>query len=233
MKTESINAGYGSKQVLHGISVTVSQGEIVAFIGHNGAGKSTLLKAIFGVVPVTSGSVLFKGHSITNRAPYRNLRDGLAYCPQGGQVFSNLTVEDNLKLAQETIGDSRVARWEDVIPSELFPVVYEKRRTVAAVLSGGERQLLAFAMTLLSRPQVCLYDEPSGGLAPIMVERVSQLIRQINQELGVTFLLVEQNVDLAMKLAHRVYVQANGRVVFEGTPAQLKGREAVKALRGF
>ncbi|MBI4495150.1 MAG: ABC transporter ATP-binding protein [Chloroflexi bacterium] len=233
LKTEALCAGYGSKQVLHDIAVEVAQREIVAFIGHNGAGKSTLLKAIFGVVPVSAGMVWFKGADITNRAPYRNLRDGLAYCLQGGQVFSELAVEDNLRLARETMGKSAAARWDGGVLLELFPVLYEKRRTLAGVLSGGERQLLAFAMTLLSRPQLCLLDEPSAGLAPIMVERIGELIRRINQDLGVTVLLVEQNVSLAIRLAHRVYVQANGRVVFEGTPDQLKGKEAVRALRGF
>jgi branched-chain amino acid transport system ATP-binding protein len=232
LNTEAVCAGYGSKLVLRGISVRVNEREIVAFIGHNGAGKSTLLKAIFGVVPVTAGAIYFKGQEITNRPSHRNLRDGIAYCLQGGQVFAELTVEDNLKLAREAM-DVPTAAVDDQAMRDLFPVLQERRRTLASALSGGERQMLAFAMTLLSGPQLCLLDEPSAGLAPVMVERIGELIRRINEDLGVTILLVEQNVALAARLAHRVYVQANGQVVFEGTPAELQGREAVKALRGF
>jgi branched-chain amino acid transport system ATP-binding protein len=233
LTTDTIHAGYGSKEVLHGVSIAVATREIVAFIGHNGAGKSTLLKAIFGIVPVTAGRVLFDGADVTNRPPYRNVRDGLAYCLQGGQVFSELTVEDNLKLGREAVEDAAADGLDDAALWELFPMLLRKRRAVATTLSGGERQLLALAMTLLARPRLCLLDEPSAGLAPLLVEQLGDLIQRINRELGVTILLVEQNVGLAMRLAHRVYVQANGRVVFAGTPAELQGREAVRAMRGF
>jgi branched-chain amino acid transport system ATP-binding protein len=232
LQTEDLCAGYGSKQVLFGVSAAAGEGEIAAFIGHNGAGKSTLLKAIFGVATVSSGEVYYRGERITNRSPNRNLRDGIAYCLQGGQVFSELTIEDNLKLAREVVEPSAEG-WDDSLLPTLFPVLYERRRAQATVLSGGERQMLAFAMTLLSRPRLWLLDEPSAGLAPVMVERIEEVIRQVNQRLGVTILLVEQNVGLALRLAHRVYVQANGRVAFEGAPTDLRGETAIQALRGF
>jgi branched-chain amino acid transport system ATP-binding protein len=233
IRTEELCAGYGAKQVLFGVCAAANEGEIVAFIGHNGAGKSTLLKAIFGVATISSGEVYYRGSRITNRSPNRNLREGIAFCLQGGQVFSELTIEDNLKLAREVIEPPTEGGWDESLLPTLFPALFERRKASATVLSGGERQMLAFAMTLLSQPRLWLLDEPSAGLAPVMVERIEEVIRQVNLRLGVTVLLVEQNVGLAMRLAHRVYVQANGRVAFEGTPADLQGKEAVKALRGF
>jgi branched-chain amino acid transport system ATP-binding protein len=232
LETDAIHAGYGSKQVLHGVSIAVQRQEVVAFVGHNGAGKSTLLKAIFGTVTVSSGRIWLDGADITNAPPRRTIQNGLGYCLQGGQVFADMTIEDNLRLAQDALG-ARALAWDDASLVQLFPVLYERRHALAGVLSGGERQMLSLAMTLLSRPRVCLLDEPSAGLAPLMVERIGEVIAAINRELGASVLLVEQNVNLAARVAQRVYVQANGRIAFEGSPGELASPEAVRALRGF
>ncbi len=217
---DGVDAGYAGKQVVRGASLSVAEGEVVALVGHNGAGKSTLLDCIFGLRRVDAGSVRFADVTITNRSPAENLRAGIAYAPQGGRVYRKLTVEDNLKVggfvrttAQRAKAIARVY--------ETFPILHARRHGRAGLLSGGERAMLAIGMVLAASPRLIFLDEPSGGLAPILVERAFETIRHVAIELSMAVLIVEQNLSEAFAIADRAYVMAGGRIVAQGTPAEL------------
>ena len=214
-------AGYGNKKILDDVNFTVSPGEIVAVIGHNGAGKSTLLKSVFGLVRLWSGDVLFEDKDISSAEPRELIRRGVAYVPQGNNVFRSLSVAANLDVAAVTVRRDRSAsQWiEHVLAT--FPALRNKMHRRAGTLSGGEKQMLALANALITRPRMLLLDEPSLGLAPALVTRTLSQIRQICTESDIACLVVEQKVREVLKIADRVYVLRNGAVSFTGAASEL------------
>ena len=224
LEVRGINIAYGAFEVLHHVDIAVGERCIVGLFGHNGAGKSSLLKGIYGLLPVRAGNVTFDGEEITNDRPFRQAMRGMRFVPQEGNVFPNLTVEDNLRLgALRLAGDeaAHAARFEDVY--ETFPILRERARARARVLSGGERQMLAVSVALMTRPRLLLLDEPSSGLAPLLVTRIFETIRSIRDRFGMSVLLVEQNVNEALRIVDGVCVLEEGRMVFNG-PADDKER---------
>jgi branched-chain amino acid transport system ATP-binding protein len=224
LQVEGLTTGYRRKQVVFDLSVRVEPGEIVALIGHNGAGKTTALKAIFGLLRVWSGAVVFEGQVITNSPPDANVRRGMAYIPQERAVFPDLTVAENLDLGGMTVPDpaTRRRRLEEVF--DLFPVLRERRRQRAGTLSGGEQRMLSLGIALMVRPRLLLVDELSLGLAPALVQRIMETIRQICRDQGISIMLVEQNVRQALRVADRVYVMRTGKVILEESGAALLAR---------
>lgn len=217
LSVEGLRSRYGRIEVLHGVDLEVASGEIVCVVGANGAGKTTLLRCLSGAQPVTAGRVTFRGKDLTAVPAHRRLRHGLAQSPEGRQIFTNLSVEENLRLGAFLYADDRVERdMEDAFA--MFPVLREKRNLSAGGLSGGQQQMLAIARALMGRPSCLLLDEPSMGLAPILVRRIFDVIRSL-KALGVTVLLVEQNAFGALKIADRGYVLETGRVALSG-PAE-------------
>ena len=221
LRCDELRAGYGPVVALHGISLTVSQGEIVTLIGANGAGKSTTLKAITGLVAPTGGRIALGPDRIDGLPPEAVARRGVALVPEGRRIFPGLTVQENLEVgtaAWDARRAERAAEMEKVFA--LFPRLAERRRQLGWSLSGGEQQMLAIGRALMSRPKLLLLDEPSLGLAPIVVEEVFRRIETVNRA-GMTILLVEQNAAMALRAAHRGYVIERGRVVTEGPAARL------------
>ena len=226
---EGVVAGYGSLTILKGISLTVARGEIVTLIGSNGAGKTTTLNTISGVVRARSGRILFHGEDITARAPHDIARLGVAHVPEGRRLFSDLTVRENLEMGAFLRRDRGGVRADIERMFTMFPRLRERAHVRAGSLSGGEQQMCAIARGLMARPTLLLLDEPSLGLAPIVVAQIFDIIRQINAE-GTPVLLVEQNAHMALSIAHRGYVIATGEITLSGTGAQLLGNEMVKKL---
>jgi branched-chain amino acid transport system ATP-binding protein len=220
-------AGYGGVPALHGVSLEVRPGEMVALLGANGAGKSTLLRAISGLLRPGRGSVEFQGSAIERRPAHEIVRKGMAHVPEGRRLFGRLSVQDNLLLGAYGQRDG-AARDETVAQVHaLFPVLAERGTQIAATLSGGEQQMLAIGRALMSRPSMLLLDEPSIGIAPKLVLRIFEALREINRR-GVTILVVEQNVRAALAHAHRAYVLQTGRMVAEGAPAELLQGDLVR-----
>jgi branched-chain amino acid transport system ATP-binding protein len=229
LEVERVTAGYGEKTVLHDVSMTVGEHEVVAVLGHNGAGKSTLLATIYGVLPVTSGRLRFETGDITAFKSSSRLSLGMGYSPQGAPVFPTLSVRDNLLMGGFTVPTDQVEKRVEKVEA-LFPSLRERNAVRAGSLSGGERQMLALGMLLVAAPRLVLLDEPSGGLSPAMVDRTYSAISEIAAELSASVLLVEQDVDQALRIASRVYVLSNGRTRFEGTPDEIKGQDARSRL---
>ena len=221
LELEGIESGYGKKTVLQGVALRVHEAEVVTVLGHNGAGKSTTLKTILGLLPARSGQVRFAGKPWANGDPADNVRRGMALVPQGRGVFPDLTVIENLMLGAYTRRDpsATAARLREVI--ELFPLLAERRSQRAGTLSGGEQQMLAVGMALMPRPRLMMMDEPSIGLAPVLVQRVLETVRQINRRFGTAIILVEQNIKTALGVADRAYVIKSGRVVLERPAGEL------------
>ncbi len=221
LRCEDLEAGYGPIVALHGISLTVDRGEIVTLIGANGAGKSTTLKAIVGLVPPMKGRITLEVDRIDGLAAEAVARRGVALVPEGRHIFPGLTVQENLEVGTAAWGGRRAERMAEMGKVfTLFPRLAERRRQLGWSLSGGEQQMLAIGRALMSRPKLLLLDEPSLGLAPLVVEEVFRLIEVINQS-GMTILLVEQNAAMALAAAHRGYVIERGRVVKEGPASAL------------
>lgn len=219
LTVEGLHSSYGRIEALHGVNLEVSSGEIVSVVGANGAGKTTLLRCLAGVQPVTAGTVQFRGEALGKLPPHKRLRRGLALAPEGRQIFTNLSVEENLRLGAFLYADDRVDR--DMAEAyALFPVLREKRNDRAGGLSGGQQQMLALARALMSRPSCLLLDEPSMGLAPILVQQIFGVIRDL-KALDVTVLLIEQNAYGALKIADRGYVMETGRIAIEGPAVDL------------
>jgi branched-chain amino acid transport system ATP-binding protein len=220
LATRALHVAYGNVTAIHELSLTVQQGELVCLIGANGAGKSTALKALAGIQPVASGSIHYEGHAITGMPAHLRVRKGIALVPEGRGVFVRLSVFENLQLGAYARSDAlAVAQDLDYVLS-LFPRLAERRRQLAGTLSGGEQQMLAIGRALMSRPRLLLLDEPSMGLAPIMVQKIFEIIRRIAAH-GVTLLLVEQNAKLALEVSDRGYVMESGRVVLADSAAAL------------
>ncbi len=219
LELERIDVFYGRVQALRGVSLHVDQGEIVTLIGANGAGKTTTLRAISGLTPAAAGRILLRGEEITRVPAETIVARGVGHAPEGRRIFSRMTVLENLDLGAFIRKDG--ARRQDMDRVfTLFPRLKERQRQVAGTLSGGEQQMLAIGRAMMSRPKVLLLDEPSLGLAPILVETIFQVIREVNAE-GTTVLLIEQNALKALSVAHRGYVLETGRIVKEGTARQL------------
>ncbi len=231
LRIRDLGGGYGKKRVLDGVSLEVGAREIVALVGHNGAGKSTLLKSIFGLLPDVDGTIEWQGAPILGRSPTQNLRAGLVYCPEGAQVFRTLTVRENLELGGYAFHDAAALRRNLAKVFDLFPVLRGKQAVKGGQLSGGERQMLAIGIGLITSPRLAMFDEPSGGLAPMLVEAVFEAIRVIARDFDTSVLLVEQNIDMAFRIADRAYVLANGAIVDSGRPAELL--QGGRLHRGF
>jgi branched-chain amino acid transport system ATP-binding protein len=224
LEVEDLHAYYGKSHILQGVNLRVGKGEIVSILGRNGVGRSTTLKAIMGDVP-PQGSIAFKGKAIAGMRPYEIAHRGLGYVPEDRQIFPTLTVGQNLLLGVK--GGRKNSRWGFKETYDLFPVLHERADTTAGVLSGGEHQMLTICRTLMGDPDLIMIDEPTEGLAPQMVERIAILLQSI-AERNISILLVEQKLTIAMKISHRLYVMGHGRMVFEGTPADLRGNAEVR-----
>lgn len=224
---DNLRATYGAIQALRGLTFSVEAGQIVALIGANGAGKSTLLRTISGLQPIFSGQVFFEDHDIGKFAAHRRVRLGIAQTPEGRQIFAPMTVEDNLRLGGYT------RRQDGEFSADLdqmynwFPILREKRKQTAGMLSGGQQQMLAIARSLMSKPKLLLLDEPSMGLAPIVVQEILQTIVRLRAQ-GITILLVEQNANAALAIADRAFVIATGKIVLSGTGEELLANDKVR-----
>ncbi|MGD0652005.1 MAG: ABC transporter ATP-binding protein [Verrucomicrobiia bacterium] len=227
LQISDLHAGYGPTEVLKGISVTVNEGEIVTVLGANGAGKSTTLMTICGVNHCRRGRIMFDGAQIQNTPPHEIVRRGISQVPEGRHIFPRLTVRENLEMGafQRHDGHRINADLERVFSS--FPILKERQNQLGGTLSGGEQQMLAISRALMARPRLLLLDEPSLGLAPMIVTKIFDIIRGINQQ-GTTILLVEQNANMALHVAHRGYVLETGRIVLHDTAQNLMNNEQVK-----
>jgi branched-chain amino acid transport system ATP-binding protein len=229
LKLASIHTFYGPIEALKDINIEVNQGEIVCLIGSNGAGKSTTLMTISGILKPSSGCIRFEGKTINGIPPHRIVKMGISQVPEGRRIFPKLTVKENLEMGAYTKFKVQSSKFKVHLDKiyELFPVLKERHKQLGGTLSGGEQQMLAIGRALMSGPKLLLLDEPSLGLAPIIVSKIFKTIKEVNRE-GVTVLLVEQNARAALKLSDRGYVLENGRVALEGKGEELLKNEAVK-----
>jgi branched-chain amino acid transport system ATP-binding protein len=224
LEVRDLHAYYGKSHILQGVDLEVRDREIVSILGRNGVGRSTTLKAIMGDVP-PQGAINFKGRSIAGLKSYEIAQLGIGYVPENRDIFASLTVEQNLVLG---IKGGRVAtRWSMDDTYKLFPVLRERSDAPAGVLSGGEQQMLTISRTLMGDPDLIMIDEPTEGLAPQVVERIAELLRNI-AERGISILLVEQKLTIALRISHRLYVMGHGRIVFEGSPEDLRANHSIR-----
>ena len=223
-----LEVAYGGIQAVKGIDISVGQGELVCLIGANGAGKTTTLKGICGLLPVKAGSIHYEGKNVTGRPAFRLVQRGLAMVPEGRGVFGALTIEENLAMGAYIRDDKTGIRQDVERVFELFPRLQERRRQTAGTLSGGEQQMLAMARALMSKPTLLLLDEPSMGLAPLMVQKVFETVLRVSGE-GVTILLIEQNAKLALEVSHRGYVMESGEITLSGPAKTLLHDPKVRA----
>jgi branched-chain amino acid transport system ATP-binding protein len=228
LKIENLHVKYGNVEALHGIDISVEQGEIVTILGANGAGKSTTLMAISGLVKTSQGEILFDGEPLHRMPAHDIVSRGVAQAPEGRRVFGTLTVRENLNLGAYTSSDAQKIRQNLEWVFDLFPRLKERENQMAGTLSGGEQQMLAVGRALMASPRILLLDEPSLGLAPLLVKTIFDTVRQINQA-GVTVVLVEQNARAALKLANRGYVMEVGRIVLKDSAASLLANPEVQA----
>ncbi len=223
----NINVNYGSIRAIKDVSFQVYQGEIVTLIGANGAGKTTILHTISGLLRAQSGEIIFKDQTVSSTEPHQLLKMGMAHVPEGRRVFSQMSVLENLELGAYTRKNKKEIEENISKVFERFPRLKERKKQLAGTLSGGEQQMLAIGRALMSKPKLLLLDEPSMGLAPILVKEIFNIIQEINQT-GTTILLVEQNAHMALSIAHRAYVLETGKIVMEGKAESLLGNEQVK-----
>ena len=228
LKVSGVKVAYGGIQAVKGIDLVVGQGELVCLIGANGAGKTTTLKGICGLLPVKSGSIHYAGENVTGKPPFTLVHRGLAMVPEGRGVFGALTIEENLAMGAFIRKDTDAIKADVARVFDLFPRLKERRRQTAGTLSGGEQQMLAMGRAMMSRPKLLLLDEPSMGLAPLMVQKVFETIVTISKE-GVTILLIEQNAKLALEVSRRGYVMESGEITLEGEADSLLHDPAVRA----
>jgi len=228
LELKDLAVNYGSITALHDVSLSVAKGDIVTLIGANGAGKSTTLRTVSGLLRARKGSIHYEGENITNLSPHRIVERGISQVPEGRMIFSNLTVRENLLMGAYRRKDRQKLSTEFDFVFEVFPRLKERARQVAGTLSGGEQQMLAISRALMSKPQCLMLDEPSLGIAPILVKTIFQKIVEINQSLGITILLVEQNANLALEVSHYGYVLETGRIIMHDRSSALKANEKVK-----
>ncbi|MGI1657496.1 MAG: ABC transporter ATP-binding protein [Desulfitobacterium sp.] len=226
LKVDNINVFYGAIHAIKGISLEVNEGEIVTLIGANGAGKSTVLKTISGLLRTKTGGISFLGEDITATAPHKIVERGLAHVPEGRRIFLQMTVQENLDMGAYTRPSGGIEEDLEKIYT-LFPRLLERRRQVAGTLSGGEQQMLAIGRALMSRPKLLMLDEPSMGLAPILVEQIFTIIQEMNKA-GTTVLLVEQNAQMALSIADRAYVLETGSISISGTGQELSESDEIR-----
>jgi len=224
LEVRDLHAYYGKSHILQGVTFDVGSGEIVSLLGRNGVGRSTTIKAIMGDVP-PHGSVRFRGEELVGLPPHVIARKGLGYVPENRDIFPGLTVRENLLLGKKSTKETGRWSYDDVF--ELFPLLRERADVLGGVLSGGEQQMLTICRTLMGDPQLIMIDEPTEGLAPRLVELVSGLLERIAAR-GVSILLVEQKLTIALRISRRLYVMGHGRIVFEGTPEDLRANAAVR-----
>lgn len=227
LEIKDLNVHYGVIHALKNVSLTVNDGEIVTLIGANGAGKSTALRTISGLKKPTSGSILLDGKDITSTSPRDRVKMGISHAPEGRRVFANMTVLENLQLGAFLRRDKKQIEEDLDMVYERFPILADRKKQLAGTLSGGEQQMLAIGRALMSRPKILFLDEPSMGLAPLLVLEIFQIIKDINQA-GTTILLVEQNASMALQIAHRAYVMETGSIVLSGTGAELMQSDSIK-----
>ncbi len=225
---EGLKVAYGGIQAVKGVDLVVGKGELVCLIGANGAGKTTTLKGVTGLQPVTGGAVRYEGEDVTGKPVFELVRRGLAMVPEGRGVFGALTIEENLAMGAYVRSDKAGIRDDMERAFTLFPRLKERRRQTAGTLSGGEQQMLAMARALMSRPRLLLLDEPSMGLAPLMVQKVFETVMAVSRE-GVTILLIEQNAKLALEVSHRGYVMESGEITLAGEAKSLLHDPKVRA----
>jgi branched-chain amino acid transport system ATP-binding protein len=225
LSIERLRSGYGGKPVLQGVNLTVRDREITAVIGRNGVGKSTLIKTVIGLLPATDGVIRFNGNEIGGETPHVRARRGIGYVPQGRDVFPRMTVEENL-LVGLSISGQRTDDFESVYRS--FPILRERRRQAAGTLSGGQQQQLAIGRVLVGKPILLLLDEPSEGIQPSIVQDIARIVVELNRTIGLTVVLVEQNIEMIRVMAQRCYVMDKGRIVAELTPAMLDDHDIVR-----
>ncbi len=228
LKLENIKTFYGNIQALKGVSIDISEGEIITLIGANGAGKSTTLMSICGIVPPRFGEILFMDQPIHNLNPNKIVSLGISQVPEGRRIFPYLTVVENLDMGAFLRNDKDAIKQDLEYIFELFPILAERRHQAGGTLSGGEQQMLAISRALMAKPRLLLMDEPSLGLAPIIVKQIFEIIRKINSEQKTTIFLVEQNANLALKVAHRGYVMENGKITLADSASNLLSNEAVR-----
>jgi branched-chain amino acid transport system ATP-binding protein len=224
LELAALHAYYGKSHILQGVDLRVGDGEIVSLLGRNGVGRSTTCKAIMGLVPA-QGSIVFRDRSILGLRPDEIAHLGLGYVPEDRQIFPTLTVRQNLELGLKRVG--KYGRWTLDDMFQRFPNLHERQRNLAAVLSGGEQQMLTMCRTLMGDPDLVIVDEPTEGLAPKLLEQVGELLKEIARR-GVAILLVEQKLTIALDISDRLYIMGHGRIVFEGTPANFAASETVR-----
>jgi branched-chain amino acid transport system ATP-binding protein len=229
LEVENVSAAYGMVQILRDVSFKVNEKEIVSIIGPNGAGKTTLVKTIMGFLKPKTGTIKFKGESIANLPTYEIVKKGVTMIPEGREIFPRMTVEENLMLGAYSIDDKAKIKESKERAYEIFPVLKKKEKAHAQTLSGGEQQMLVICRSLMSNPQLLILDEPSLGLAPIIVEKVLDTVRTINDE-GVTVLLVEQNIHDSLNVADRGYVLEEGKIILEGKSRELLSNSHIKEV---
>jgi branched-chain amino acid transport system ATP-binding protein len=228
LEIRELEVAYGSIVALHRISLSVPAGKIVTLVGSNGAGKSTTLRAVSGLLRVRHGKILFEGQDITNFAPHRIVGKGITQVPEGRMIFSNLTVLENLQMGAYRRHSTAEVKKDYGQMFEIFPRLKEREKQMGGTLSGGEQQMLAIARALMSKPRFLMLDEPSLGIAPILVRTIFSKIVEVNQQLGITILLVEQNANLALEVSDYGYVLETGRIILEDESANLRANNLVK-----
>ncbi len=224
LKIQDLHTSYGMSQVLFGVSLEVEKGELISLLGRNGVGKSTTLRSIMGLTPPRSGSILWKGREIAGHEPHRNVAEGLGYVPEERRIFSDLSVWENLDIARRSSGSGVV--WNEERIFDLFPDLAQFRNRKGGVLSGGQQQMLTIARSLMGNPQLLLMDEPSEGLAPLVVESMGEMIKEIKKS-GLSIILAEQNLKFVLDLSDRVYVMEKGEVKYSGTPENLRDNKEI------
>jgi branched-chain amino acid transport system ATP-binding protein len=229
LEVKNLAVNYGSITALHDVSLRVETGSIVTLIGANGAGKSTTLRTISGLLKAQRGTIHYEGEEITNQAPHRIVERGISHVPEGRMIFSNLTVRENLLMGAYRRKDRRKLAEEFDFVFGIFPRLKERARQVAGTLSGGEQQMLAISRALMSKPKCLMLDEPSLGIAPILVKTIFQKVVEINRTLGITILLVEQNANLALDVSHYGYVLETGHIILHDRSSALRENEKVKS----
>jgi branched-chain amino acid transport system ATP-binding protein len=229
LQVEKVSAGYGMVQILWGFSFQIKQKEIVSIIGPNGSGKTTLVKTIAGFIQPKAGTIKFKGENIEKLRPFDIVKKGLTMIPEGREIFPKMTVEENLQLGAYTVKDKTKVKDTKERVYQIFPVLKKKEKALAQTLSGGEQQMLVICRSLMCNPELLILDEPSLGLAPIIVEKVLDTVTKINED-GVTILLVEQNIRDSLSIAHRAYVLEEGKIILEGDGRQLLNSNHIKEV---